>query len=354
MADMTKLLNRTLKQFMVFAAIVLLVSVPVYYMIIARLWRYELDEHNIVLTDAAGREDTFMIIGAVTALTMTFFVLMMVGFILINRRISKNLWKPFYFSLGKIKNFNLDQQHNISFDKPDIDEFNELNQSLERLISGNIASYRQQKEFAENASHELQTPLSIIQSKLELLSQNSALQDDQYALIEDTLKALARVSRINKNLLLLTKIENNQYMDEESVNLSELLEKNLSMFSNFLDDKQLTLTKKIDPDIYVTGNKILIEILLNNLVTNSIRYSIEHGDIGISLTPCSIKISNPGAVSLKQDRLFKRFSTGSSESPGTGLGLALVKEICARYRWKENYLFENNNHIFLVSFKFLA
>jgi signal transduction histidine kinase len=351
MADMSKLLNRTLKKFMLFAGIVLLVSVPVYYLIIARLWRYELDEHNIILTDAAGREDTFMIIGAVTLLTMIFFVLMMVGFILINRRISKELWKPFYFSLGKIRNFELDQQNEINFDKSDIDEFYDLNQSLEKLISGNIAAYKQQKEFAENASHELQTPLSVIQSKLELLSQSSALQDDQYAIIEDTLKALARVSRINKNLLLLTKIENSQYKDEENVNLSDLLEKNLELFSNFLDDKHLNLVRKIDPNICVTGNKILVEILLNNLVTNSIRYSPEKGSIQISVTSSGICVTNAGTTALKHERLFKRFSTGSSESPGTGLGLSLVRDICARYSWKESYQFENNKHVFGVQFK---
>ncbi|MHA4842851.1 sensor histidine kinase [Flavitalea antarctica] len=348
---MSKLLNRTLRKFMIFAGTVLLVSVPVYYLIIARLWRYELDEHNIILTDAAGREDTFLIIGAVTLLTMIFFVLMMVGFILINRRISNELWKPFYFSLDKIRNFELDQQKEITFDKPDIDEFYDLNQSLERLISANIAAYKQQKEFAENASHELQTPLSVIQSKLELLSQSSTLQDDQYAIIEDTLKALARVSRINKNLLLLTKIENSQFKEEENVNLSALLETNLELFSNFLGDKQLNIVKKIDPNISITGNKILVEILLNNLVTNSIRYSPENGSIGVSVSPGKICVTNAGTVALKHERLFKRFSTGSAESPGTGLGLSLVRDICARYGWKESYRFENNKHIFGVQFK---
>lgn len=348
---MSKLLNRTLRKFMIFAGIVLVVSMPVYYLIIARLWRYELNEHNIVLTDAAGREDTFMIIGAVTIITMIFFILMMIGFILINRSISKELWKPFYFSLGKIRNFSLDQENEIRFEKPDIDEFYDLNQSLERLISGNIAAYKQQKEFAENASHELQTPLSVIQSKLELLSQSSTLSDEQYAIIEDTLTALARVSRINKNLLLLTKIENSQYKQEEIINLSELLHINLELFQNFLSDKHLYLVKTIEPGICVTGNKILIEILLNNLVTNSIRYSPEYGSIEVTATPAELRISNQGAVALKRDNLFKRFSTGSSESPGTGLGLALVRQICARYGWKESYSFVDDKHVFVIQLK---
>jgi len=347
---MKKLLNRSLKQFMTYASIVLLISVPAYYIIISRLWQYELDEHNIVLTDAAGREDTFIIIGAVTLLTVVFFIVMLGGFILLNRRISRRLWQPFYLSLEKIKNFRLDQQNPIQFDNPDILEFSELNQSLDRLITGNIDVFSQQKEFAENASHELQTPLAIIQSKLELLLQSTTLNDKQYDIIEDALKALARVSRINKNLLLLTKIEGSQYMDKENVDLSRLLMKTVPLFINFRDDKQIDLIQDISPGVCIEGNKILIEILLNNLITNAIRYSPVNQPLRIALNDNLLTITNRGAIGLNPDKLFKRFATGSSESPGTGLGLSIVKQICMRYGWVITYRFVDQSHIFSVRF----
>jgi signal transduction histidine kinase len=336
---------------MIYAGLVLVCSIPVYYAIISKLWLYELDEHHIVLTPAAGREDRYLIIGIVTMLTMLFFLLLIVGFVLINRRISKRLWQPFYNSLAKIKSFNLDKQQTVVFEDTDIDEFAELNQSLNKLIAGNITVYNQQKEFADNASHELQTPLAIIQSKLDLLLQSKLLTDEQYELIEDANKALSRVARINKNLLLLTKIENSQFMDKEVIDLSLLLESTLTLFSNFSEDKQLILKTDIPPGITLEGNKILIEILLNNLITNAIRYTANNGTITITLSDKSLFIINPGTTALQHDQLFKRFgTTTSSITRGTGLGLSLVKQICNRYGWKADYDFHNMHHTFSLHF----
>src|SRR5436190_23640282 len=123
MGYMSKLLNISLQRFIRFAALVLICSIPVYYLIISRLWQYELDEHHIVLTEEAGREDSFLIISTVTLLTALFFIFLLVGLIVMNRRISRKLWQPFYQSLEEIKKFNLNQQQKVVFDKTDIDEF---------------------------------------------------------------------------------------------------------------------------------------------------------------------------------------------------------------------------------------
>ncbi|RPD41476.1 sensor histidine kinase [Chitinophaga barathri] len=347
---MDKLLNRSLKKLMIYAGIVLVCSIPVYYVMISLLLEYEFDEHNIILTPEAGREDRFLIIGAVTLLTVLFFVLMLVGFILLNRRISNRLWQPFYHSLGKIKKFDLNRQEKVDFEETGIEEFAELNQSLHKLIAGNIAAYAQQKEFADNASHELQTPLAIIQSKLDLLLQSKSLTDEQYNIIEDANKALARVTRINKNLLLLTKIENSQFMEKERLSLSGLITKNISLFTSFAEGVELELNAEIQENVEVEGNKVLIEILLNNLVTNAIRYTSPGGTIHIRLSGSRLVVENPGEVALKEEQLFKRFSTASSQSPGTGLGLALVKQICNRYDWKITYAYEDGQHVFSVKF----
>jgi signal transduction histidine kinase len=347
---MSKLLNRSLKRFTVYAGLVLVCSIPVYYLIINRLWQYELDEHEIVLTAEAGREDTYLIIIIVTSLTVLFFSLLMVGFILLNRRISKRLWQPFYRSLGQIKNFDLNRQDKVIFETTDIDEFAELNQSLDKLIAGSVAAYNQQKEFADNASHELQTPLAIIQSKLDLLLQSKSLTTEQYDIIEDANKALARVARINKNLLLLTKIENSQFMQKEPIHLPELLQNAIALFSNFSDDKGLVVQTDIAHGVVVEGNQLLVEIMLNNLLTNAIRYSPAYGTITVQLSADRLTISNTGTTALNQEQLFKRFGTTSAQTPGTGLGLALVKQICQRYDWKISYAFSDQLHIFSLCF----
>lgn len=347
---MKKLLNLSLKKFIIYAGLVLIISIPVYYLAIHSFLKYEYDEHNIVLTPEAGKEDRFIIIGAVTILTMLFFILLLVGFILLNRRISKSLWLPFYDSLAKIKNFDINTQQPISFEKTNVAEFTELNSSLDKLISGNIAAYKQQKEFADNASHELQTPLAVVQSKLELLLQGQSLTAEQYNTIEEALKALARVGRINKNLLLLTKIENSQYMESENVNLSDLLQHSITLLTGFSETKEIQIQQKIPQDIFIKGNKILVEILLNNLIVNAIRHSNANSNICIELSPDKLIISNTGTVPLNEEQLFRRFASASSESPGTGLGLALVQQICKRYNWSVQYNFKNNLHLFSVQF----
>jgi signal transduction histidine kinase len=347
---MIKLLNRSLKKFTVYAGLVLVCSIPVYYLALSRLWKYEMDEHNIVLTDAAGREDAYLIIIVVTSLTVLFFSLLLIGFILLNRRISKRLWRPFYNSLEQIKLFDLNQQHKMDFEETDIAEFAELNKSLNKLIAGSVAAYNQQKEFAGNASHELQTPLAIIQSKLDLLLQSSSLTHEQYALIEEAQKASARIIRINKNLLMLTKIENSQFMQREQINLSELLQQTLNMFSGFSEDKHLVTEKAIMPEVFVEGNLVLVEIVLNNLINNAIRYSPANGIINLQLNKNSFIISNEGTTALNQEQLFKRFGTTSPHTPGTGLGLALVKQVCHRYSWHISYRFSEPLHVFMVSF----
>ena len=350
MGNMTKLLNRSLRRFTIYAALVLVCSIPVYYFILSRLWQYELDEHHIVLTKEAGREDSYLIILVVTSLTVLFFILLLVGFILINRRISKDLWKPFYDSLAQIRVFDLSKHNKVNFEATDIDEFDELNRSLDKLIGGSVAAYNQQKEFADNASHELQTPLAIIHSKLDLLLQSKSLTSEQYDIIEDALKASARVGRINKNLLLLTRIENSQFMEKERINFSALIQNTIALFSNFSEDKNLVQQSQITEGVFVEGNQLLVEILVNNLLTNAIRYSPVNGTITTKLTDKSLVISNAGSAPLNQEQLFKRFGTTSSKTPGTGLGLALVKQISSRYGWSIVYSFNNHQHSFSLYF----
>ncbi len=196
----------------------------------------------------------------------------------------------------------------------------------------------------------MQTPLAIVQSKLELLMQNQSLVTEQYNIIEDALKALARVSRVNKNLLLLTKIENSQFMEKDTINASELMENIIPQFETIANGKQIKLVPRIQPRVTITGNRALVEILLNNLITNAIRYSFDGSHITIELSSTSLVIANPGLQSLQTGQLFKRFATASSQHPGTGLGLAIVKQICNRYNWNIKYVFIDHQHVFSLYF----
>ncbi|MGO4292372.1 sensor histidine kinase [Chitinophaga sp. RAB17] len=347
---MSKLLNYSLNKIILCAGIVLVCSIPIYYFALSHLWQYELGEHHVRVTPEAGREDSFLIIGAVTLLSAFFFIVLLGALILLNRRLSRRMWQPFYESLEQIKSFDLDEPSNTIFQRTGITEFDEMNASLQKLLSANLAVYNQQKEFADNASHELQTPLAIVQSKLDLLLQSKQLNDDQFQLIEEAHAALSRASRINKNLLLLTKIENSQFSERQTIDLSGILGELLVQFAPFFEEKKLHVYADIKTPVNIEGNRILIEILFGNLLTNVIRYSISPGEITVSLSHDRFLIANPGEESLQADQLFKRFATASSANPGTGLGLALVKQISMRYQWKAYYQFQGNNHTFQIRF----
>lgn len=345
---MNKLLNKSLKRFTVYAGIVLTCSIPVYYLAISKLWQYELDEHNITLTPEAGREDSFLIIGAITLLTVFFFVLILGGFVWLNRRISRRLWRPFYQTLEKIKAFDLSNHTTVEFEPGNIAEFEELNKSINKLLESNIAAFRHQKEFTENASHELQTPLAIVQSKLDLLLQDEEITIRQSRIIEETNNALSRVSRINKNLLLLAKIENQQFLEKQTVDISQTLREMLELLPGLFGNR--ILEADIDSKCTVDGNAMLIEILLTNLLMNALRHTDTDSKIVITLLQSELIIANSGTHPLDSAKLFRRFSTTAIQKPGSGLGLSIVKEICSRYGWSVEYKFVGQHHVFRIDF----
>jgi len=180
------------------------------------------------------------------------------------------------------------------------------------------------------------------------LLQDSEITKEQSLIIEETNNALSRVSRINKNLLLLAKIENQQLLDKQQFNMAEPLQDILDLLSGLLEDRKVD--SNITANFLVEGNRILVEIMLTNLLMNSLRHTEKDVNISLTLTEYDLVISNPGAYPLNDEKLFRRFSTASSHTPGTGLGLSIVKEICNRYGWRVVYSFIDEQHVFTVKF----
>lgn len=301
------------------------------------------------LTVETNVEESHETILSITLVTLLFFVLLLFGFILINKKISAKLWQPFYDTLEKLQTFNLDEQKNIAFSTSDIAEFASLNEVLTKLIGANVSAYQHQKEFTENASHELQTPLAILQTKLELLLQNRALNKEQSQHIEEARRALTRATRINKNLLLLAKIENQQYTERQPLKLKEVVIENLDLFIDYAASKKICFVQQIEAEVAIEGNKHLVDILVANLLLNAVKHNVEGGDIHIHLSSTKLSIANTGQDSLDTKALFKRFGR-VAQTPGTGLGLAIVKEICVQHGWDIVYQFQDGQHCFLINF----
>lgn len=299
----------------------------------------------VIETNIEEADETIL---AIALITCIFIALLITGFILLNKKISKKVWTPFTDTLEKLKNFDLNHPVSPIFTENDIIEFTELHAVLTKLIDNNLQLYHQQKEFVQNASHELQTPLAILKSKIDLFIQDTSLTQEQRNVIESVAATVSRISRINKNLLLLTEIENKSYTSEQ-VDVRKLL---LPIVDSLKDvsGNRTELALSFTQELLIEGNESLTEILITNLLSNAIRHSFQPGKITIVIQDRSLIIRNTGTEPLKQDMLFKRFSTVSSQTQGTGLGLAIVKEICNKHAWNITYDFLKEEHVFSVKF----
>lgn len=232
----------------------------------------------------------------------------------------------------------------------DVEEFNGLNKSLDRLIEKNTDIYNNQREFVENAAHELQTPLALFQTKIDTLFQLDVTKE-QSEVLSSLNKDVSRLNRLNKNLLLLSKIENENYFDKQSIVINEYLKKHLAFFTEQAKAKNLNIVIEYTEKLEIEGNPSLTEVLINNLFLNAIRHNIKNGKISIIITGESITFSNTGQETpLVADKLFNRFSKGNSSSQGNGLGMAIIKKIIEINHWVIDYAFENNLHHFTVKF----
>jgi signal transduction histidine kinase len=252
-----------------------------------------------------------------------------------------------------IRNYDIRKNEPLaSADPAEIDEFDRLNQTLASLIDHVNSAYGNQKQFTENASHELQTPLAIIRSKVELLMDASLLTEEMAGWLGDINEANERLSQLNKNLLLLTKIDNHQFPEQHSIPLAALLERSIAHCREYFEGELPEIKTCIDSPIRLQANSALIEILVTNLLRNAILHNVLGGYVHIRLAGDELGIENSGPV-LEGDtqRLFERFEKGQEGSGTTGLGLALVKQICQLYQFDIGYLHDKGRHSIRVCFR---
>ncbi|MBD0289536.1 MAG: HAMP domain-containing histidine kinase, partial [Flavisolibacter sp.] len=271
------------------------------------------------------------------------------GLVLINRNLTRQIWNPFYQTLQKLRTYKIEQEESIRLERSEIDEFNDLNQTIEDLAQRNRQVYQSQKEFTENAAHEMQTPLAVLQSKLELLMQTEPLTGEQAALITTLAETNSRLSRLNKSLLLLTKIENNQYPETEELDVAEVCRKVIAQVSDEADVQGIKIETNFEESVKVTANRTLFEILVSNLLSNAIRYNHTDGIVKVTCNHQQLRVQNTGSdIKLDAEKIFDRFHKEGIHSQSIGLGLAIVKRIAALYHFTISYTFENNLHTFTV------
>jgi signal transduction histidine kinase len=303
--------------------------------------------YQISITESkVETEDLIRIVFFITLGVILFLLLVL---FLTNRFILNRIWKPFYDILYHLRIFNLSDGTDIAASNSNIEEFKELNNAVAQMSSRVKTDYRDLKAFTENASHELLTPIAVINSKLDSLLQTGEYNEVQSKLLNDVYGAVSRLTRLNQSLLLLVKIENRLVKDEQLVDLKPLIEEKLNEFKELFQDKKLSFSCDLT-DKQIKMSRYLAEILLNNLLSNAMRHNHHSGEIKIVLTNEKLMIQNTGSqTTLPEDGIFKRFNK-SSNSEGTGLGLTISKQICDNYHYQLNYSYDAPYHAFTVVF----
>lgn len=344
------LTHRTMVQFFICTVVIFLLMAPLFYLLTKHFYAEDLIDLIEAVKNGHGIPELDLerdiMAGIMLQFLLIFFTLSIAMYVTV-RFITRRLWHPFDDTLAKTENFNLAQNDLPEFYHTDIREFNRLNDSLIRLISNNRNSYLIQKEFTENASHELQTPLAVTRSKLDLLMQED-LDARQYELVSELYDLNTRMGRLNRNLLLLAKIENRQYTETERISLSGFIENLIPSYNLLKGECRVSFDNLVTGERFIDANPILLECLLNNLVVNAIRHT---GVGNVSVCLCddgSLWVKNPGEAALDPGLIFHRFASGDSDTQGTGLGLAIVKAICEFHEWDVSYCYTDGQHVFIV------
>ena len=229
-----------------------------------------------------------------------------------------------------------------------IREFRQLSDAALDMGNRSYKAYEEQKQFIENASHELQTPLAIVRGKVELLAESEGMTEQQMEQLDEIYATLGRAVKLNKSLLLLSRIENGQYTEMEDVSVDEILDELLPDLMDIYAHKQVRLIRKREEQPFIIRcNHSLAQILVSNLVKNSLLHNREEGELQVLTTPTSLVIKNTGDVPLDGEKLFRRFYHGmDGKKDSTGLGLAIARSIALSSSLKLTYEWQDGMHTF--------
>lgn len=346
------LVSKTIKQFAICLIGFTILATPVFYWLTKSFYA----EDMIALAEAVQRghpipaQDLEADIMQGVLLQFALIALVVsVSMALMIRVVSRYVWRPFDSTLQTIERFRLEDGTLPVLPRSNVEEFNRLNVVLEKLMRDNLNAFRMRKEFTENASHELQTPLAVFQSKLDLLMQQPDVNEAQAIVIQDLYQIVRRLSHLNRNLLLLAKMDNGQFTFE-TIDVVLAISNLVDYFGNIAPDRKIVFQSEL-PQFMLKANRVLLETMLSNMVVNALRHSSTDREIAITLSSNRLAVTNVAVGgALNKQLIFKRFYRSSQSAKGLGLGLSIVKSICTYHGWQVDYDFQDGRHVFSVAF----
>ncbi|MGB5271148.1 MAG: HAMP domain-containing sensor histidine kinase [Eudoraea sp.] len=285
-------------------------------------------------------------------LSTSFIILLLfVGLYFINWKIYNWAWNPFFENLSKLIEYDVTQKEPIQLETPRITEFEELNEVITILIDQVKKDFQNLKEFNENISHEIQTPLAVIRNKVVLLLESKNLDQKELERIQAVYQETNKLSKIGKSLTLISRIENQEFKRLDPVDLRVSIENILSNMEEIINFKHLEVSMELHP-VTVECDHILVDILFTNLIKNAVQHNKEGGSIKMILNKEKFEITNTGEASeIATEKLFSRFQKGSSAKESLGLGLAINQKICEIYGFRLDYGRTGEMHTFSLFFK---
>ena len=283
--------------------------------------------YKVTLSQSTLEEDD-LIFAIIISLSLLVLFFMVASFLVSNY--IRLLWRPFDKLLAYLRRYKIDRRNISPPSHSGIDEFDEMNGAVYKMIIQIHNDYKSLKEFTEDTSHELQTPLSIIKAKLELLQQMELDNVKSAKLIQSMQSAVTRISNFNCTLLLIAKINNDQFLETEKVDIIKLFEEYLSACEDVIANRKITIHRQNSVQFIVQMNQILADRLVMNILSNALRYNVEGGYLSFFVSENELCVHNTYNNLLPEGDLFGRFVKTTQESEATGLGLTIVKDICGK------------------------
>ena len=293
---------------------------------------------------------TDLLIMKIVIMNIGFAMLFFLIVFFVNRHSIKSALAVFYNTIDRLEHFEIAKSTVISLGVAEVDEVKRLNTVLKQMSEQIYKDFQSQKEYNENISHELQTPLAIISSKVDELMQGDNLKQDQMEQLALLLETTNRLSKINQALIFLTKIDNRFYDQGSNLCLNDLLKERVAIFKEVVAEKKINLNIVFSDIVYVYMDPALAESMCDNLLKNAIIHNQENGNIEIELAGKNLRIANSGQpLTFPAKDVFKRFVRSKQNKVSLGIGLSVVKSICDLYNFDISYQFKEN-HIFVIKF----
>ena len=301
----------------------------------------------MVMTPTFEKNDLFE---AVLAWIVVLYVALLFIVLVVTMIIFRRSLQPLYDLLHWLDAYRPGGRPQSVPNKSDVEEFRRLNVALQQAVDRSEELFERQSQFIGNASHELQTPLAIIGNRVEWLLDSPSITEEEAGELFKIQKTLSRAVRLNKTLLLLTKIDNGQFPESVEVDIVTALEEGVESYGDVYAAREVNFTHNLPAELKVTMNESLASTLISNLVKNAYVHTPQGGDAHIEIVGRTLRVSNTGSEPLDKEHIFERFYQAARKEGSTGLGLALVAAICRYYNLRLEYFFADGKHYFEVEF----